>query len=77
VNLNGTSHAELQRQNFEARHALQNAIEALNAAAPHGRDYQNQGDPTVIFRAIEEHADRVNHLRLVLSELEVIAEHLS
>lgn len=73
----GTSQSELQRANFEARHALRTAIEAMGAAAPHGRDYQTQGDPRAIFRAIEEHADRVRGLRRVLADLEIIAEHLA
>ena len=41
VNLNGTSRGELREQLLKASTALNMAISALEAAAPHGRDYQN------------------------------------
>lgn len=77
INLNGTDRDELQRLNHNACHHLRGAISALNDAAPHGRDYQTQGDPRAIFRALEEHADRVRALHRVLADLEVIAVHIA
>jgi hypothetical protein len=40
INLNGTNGAELSEQCKNAWIAVQNAIQALHAMAPHGRDYQ-------------------------------------
>ena len=40
VNLNGTSREELINQIQQANAAINNAIDALMDAMPHGRDYQ-------------------------------------
>jgi hypothetical protein len=44
VNLNGTSRNALIQQRREVCDALNSALEALERAAPHGRDYQTAPD---------------------------------
>ncbi len=75
IHRNGTSREELAEQNQNARRAVQEAIKALVAAEPNGRDYYPQG-PTVIQAALAEHVNRVSKLAEVLKELEELAEHI-
>lgn len=76
INLNGTGGVQLMEQYLLARKAVQDAIEAVAEAAPHGRDYQTL-PPGSAHKAMEEHVDRMNRLRSVHNELEAIAEHLA
>lgn len=77
ININGTQRSDLLELYFDARRALTHAIDALNAAAPHGRDYQTYPDhQTVIYAALREHADRILKVRQVLAEIETLAEHI-
>ncbi len=75
VHLNGTSKNELARQLLEAHEAVQKAMEALQEAAPNGRDYYVQG-ASAIFDAQTEHFDRLGRLNSVAKELEEIAQHV-
>lgn len=77
ININGTQRSDLLELYFEARLALKNAIDALNAAAPHGRDYQTYptGDQ-VFYAAQREHVERILKVRQVLAEIETLAEHI-
>jgi len=74
VNLNGTSKDELRAQASAAVTAVRNAIEALQAAGPNGRDYQLGPGTYAIAR--DQHAARWNALNNVLSELSEIEEKL-
>ena len=77
INLNGTARSDLLELYIDAKRALQHAVTALNAAAPHGRDYQTYRDHDSTFYAAQrEHAERILMVRKVLSEIETIAEHL-
>jgi len=66
INLNGTSAEELKRLNANAYYALKTAIEAVHAAAPHGRDYQTV--PGAYQAARAEHIARVNRLSDIQDE---------
>lgn len=75
VHLNGSSGHELLRQNIEARKALRRALEALEEASPNARDYYVQ-DENAHRQAVQEHLARVQRLRDVSTELDVIIDHL-
>lgn len=79
VNVNGTSRSELLEQHqLVARH-IRHAMEALQEACPHGRDYQTLGGDKAtqaLHRALDEHSNRLLALRQVLAQIETIAEHV-
>lgn len=75
VNLNGTSRDELVAQNEAARVAVRAALEAVNAAAPHGRDYQTAA-PGRYQLARAQHKARVTALQELQFELTMLAENL-
>lgn len=77
INLNGTSARELLQLQINACNAISQAIEALQAAAPHGRDYQSSPNPYAFSRAQEEHRNRLTKLEQVQRELQAIGEHIS
>ncbi len=68
VHLNGTSSGDLKAQVRGVHAALGEAIEALAAAAPHGRDYYVQSD-TAYSEAVKAHLDRVTVLRSMQADL--------
>lgn len=73
VHLNGTSKESLEQQLREAASAVATAIEKLNAAAPHPRDYYVQnGD--AFMRAQAEYRVRLERLESVGKELLEIYE---
>ena len=69
VNLNGTSREELIQQQMTALKAIKAAIEALNQANPHGRDYMNMEDYRI---AREEQVQRAIALRDIKQEIETV-----
>lgn len=71
IHPNGTSRSVLRKVHADAREALADAINALARAYPNGRDYYLQGDGA-IAAAQREHRDRVERLRSVLRELDVM-----
>jgi hypothetical protein len=75
VNLNGTSRDALLDQYRDAYRAINDAIDALCKAAPHGRDYQTlpAGSYNV---AREEHDARLVKLGSIKAEIEAIAIHI-
>jgi hypothetical protein len=75
VNNNGTSRADLLGGIIKARRALAEAIEAVGATAPHGRDFQF--NPEDYRGAVSEHADRMLALRKVMVELDTLGEHIA
>ena len=51
------------------------AVEALDLAAPNGRDYYPQGNHA-IGEAMREHTERVKPLLKAMRDLEAINEHI-
>lgn len=75
IHLNGSGAKSLIEQNRAAWNALRQAVEALDSAAPNGRDYYPQGD-YAIGEAMREHTERVKPLLKAMRDLEAIAEHI-
>jgi hypothetical protein len=73
VHLNGTSSDALTTQVREAQQALRIALEALQEAAPHGRDYYVQ-EGAATKEAIQEHTSRLSRVKSVLDEMSEIRE---
>jgi hypothetical protein len=76
IHPNGTSHNELFESTLKAMSAVWEAIRAVEATAPNGRDYYPQG-PDALREAEREHAARVAALRDVRAQLEVLAVHIA
>lgn len=74
LHLNGTAGADLQDQVTDAMLALSDAINALQAAGPNGRDYYVQRDVTAFAQAQQQHWDRLTKLEAVQADLVAIAE---
>ena len=72
VHTNGTSQAELLRQYIEAIEAMRAAGEALQKAAPNGRDYYLLA-PGSYGQARREHDARCQRIADNIKELEEIA----
>jgi hypothetical protein len=71
IHLNGTSRSEIERQLGEAAAKVQDAIKAVCAAGPNGRDYYPQG-AAALDQAMAEHRSRVERLESVYREIEAI-----
>jgi hypothetical protein len=80
ININGTQASDLLELYVEAKRALGYAVTALNAAAPHGRDYVHgatyQESTRIFYEAQREHTARILKVRQVLAEIETLAEHV-
>ena len=76
IHLNGTSGEVLYNLHCEAYDALRRAVQALDAAAPNGRDFYVQGDHA-IGEAMREHSERVSRLVSVLRELDELRESIA
>lgn len=65
IHLNGTSREALAAPLREAHEKLGEALAALEACAPHGRDYYPQGPQALraATREFIEQRDRVSHAR--------------
>lgn len=74
IHLNGTSAQALFDANLDAIQAVEAAIDAVQRAAPNGRDYYVQG-PDAFPRAQREHQERQRLLNRIVLELTQIAEH--
>lgn len=72
VSIRGTSLDDLLRQNQAAADAIQEAIVAMTAAAPNGRDFPARD----LAVAIQDHARRVSTLALIQKEYEDIVGEL-
>lgn len=72
VHLNGTSRVALRVGYSNAHAAVRAAIDAVQASAPHGRDYYTQG-PDALRAAQQEHLSRVQRLEAVAVELADLA----
>jgi hypothetical protein len=76
VHLNGTSRDSLLEGYMAAMDALRLAIQEVQAAAPHARDYYVQAGDTFCM-AQNQHFTRLARLRETLDELNTIAEHVA
>ena len=84
ININGTTASDLLEQQTEVLHSIRAVLVKLSLAAPHGRDYIDVYNATTSGRyyggfdaAREEHFARINKIRDVMVEVEMIAEHCS
>lgn len=68
IHRNGTPASQLQQAYEAAYRALTDAIEAVNAASPNGRDYYPQG-AQAFTQAAAEHSRRLAALAAVQEEL--------
>lgn len=73
IHLNGTSGADLLSQTVDALIALSDAIKALRAAGPNGRDYYVQQKAN-FAQAQQQHWDRLAKLESVQADLVAISE---
>jgi antitoxin component HigA of HigAB toxin-antitoxin module len=71
--MNGTARESLVGDLVAAIDALRVAIEAMQRAAPNGRDYYPQG-PAAINEALNQHMQRVGLVASVMDELTDIAQ---
>ena len=71
VHMNGTLGRDLFDALIKARQSIYDAIEAVQATAPNGRDYYPQG-PQAITLAVEQHGARLAALDKINRELEAI-----
>jgi folate-dependent phosphoribosylglycinamide formyltransferase PurN len=76
VNLNGTSKRELLDLNITAMTAVDQAMQALAKAVPHGRDYQTV-DKSRYEAAREWHTQLMRELRNVHGELEIMTNSIA
>ena len=76
LHLNGTAGADLQDQVTDAMLALSDAITALQAAGPNGRDYYVQPGNNRFAQAQQQHEDRLARLEAVQAELVEISESI-
>lgn len=79
IHLNGTAPEDLLRKFEEATRALDKAMEALQAAAPHGRDYYPQNSEfgaEVFLVAQREHIERQMAIKRVYNDIENLAWHV-
>lgn len=75
VNINGTSRGALIQQLTDAYSALTDAISALSAMSPHGRDYQTLPDGSWLT-ARKEHDARIEAVVKVRDEIAAIFESI-
>jgi hypothetical protein len=73
IHLNGTAGESLIKDNLKALRSLQDAVEALQGAAPNGRDYYVEG-PQAYSVARREHETRLHRLADTIHEINAIAE---
>jgi hypothetical protein len=73
VHINGTSRAALLRGYLDGIEALRTALEVMQRNGPNGRDFYPQG-PDAMKEAQMEHTDRCLRVKMVMDELEAIAE---
>jgi hypothetical protein len=75
VNLNGTPRKDLFEGYCAAYEALSQALRALNATNPNGRDYRTD-DISLLTKAFRQHYSRIDRLYLIQNEIEALAEHV-
>jgi hypothetical protein len=77
VHLNGSGRKNLETGYETVSRVLRKVLDALQDAAPHGRDYYVQGgfDPFAV--AQEQHRARLQRIQDVLQEIETIREAIA
>ncbi len=75
IHKGGTSKDGLLELYYEARGAINDAIAAVQFAAPNGRDYLFED--RAIVEAVKEHVARIEALERVRDELTLIIDHIS
>ena len=79
IHMNGSSAESLIEGYLAAATLLTKGLEALYACAPNGRDYYpcaTQSEPNPFRQASREHDARINSVRQVLAEIEMIVENI-
>ena len=76
IHTNGTSAAELYARLEAASHKTMDALKALEAAYPNGRDYYVQGSDA-IAEAIREHESRCAAIKGVYNEIGLLLDHVA
>lgn len=76
IHMNGSGKQHLMDQYRAALYALNSALNALNDAYPHGRDYYVQGDD-VIYTACREQDARIAAVKKVRDDMESIVTHIN
>jgi len=76
IHLNGSSPVTLCAGYGDAARTLRDALDALYACSPNARDYYPQGD-AAYRQAAAEHEKRINALRQVNAEIEMIVENIN
>ncbi len=76
IHMNGTSAAALLEELSTAYNALSNAVEALAAASPNGRDYYPLGSNANFFQAQDQHRMRIAAIQGIMRDLEELSEHI-
>lgn len=71
IHMNGTSQKDIEGQLEDARSALVSAMEALQRAAPNGRDYYPQGHDALSLAQKQHHA-RLKAIATVHDEVTAI-----
>ena len=75
IHLNGSAGDDLLSQVIDAMLALSDAIKAVQAAGPNGRDYYLHGN-SAFPRALAEHEERIAKLEAVQTDLVAISESI-
>lgn len=75
IHINGTSAAALLEELSNAYNALSNALEALAAASPNGRDYYPLGNEA-FFKAQDQHRLRIAAIQGIMLDLEELSMHI-
>jgi uncharacterized lipoprotein YddW (UPF0748 family) len=75
IHMNGSGRKNLLDDVLDSRAALNKTIEVLARFGPNMRDYYVLPDGDVAFhRAIAEHVSRVERLRAIVAEFDLLAE---
>lgn len=76
IHLNGSSADDLTCQQYTVYEAAQKLIEALQQAAPNGRDYYPLG-PNALPRALDAHRNRILAVQGIARHAEAIIVHIN
>ena len=74
IHSNGTSQEALFNQYCNANLAIEAALDAMIAAAPHGRDYYLQG-PDAFAQAQDEHTQAIKAINDLAKRYVALAKH--
>lgn len=69
IHSNGTGPKALVEQRCEIAHAARALQEALQAGAPHGRDFYTQPDPEAFKKANAIHVERLRMVEALIKDV--------